>query len=261
MSAVAVIKPITKGVTKDVYDTVKESLFKDMKDATDWKTLINYSLFAIGFSVTGYFMYTNRSIIYSSIESMVCTKEERINRRMNEWLTSKKVDEDHRKFSYALIAGMSQESGLSKDCSINLLHFFKDNKQYFVSEITIFDICKCVVNRKDYFHHNWLLLACMCDIAGLSNNSFTITDPILFSAMDAIHELLKELPIDTSDQVIISITAVFATVYSRVNLGTTHYRLSLRPNVWDRIHLCIKSYPNFDKVGEFYHALQSQNTP
>ena len=90
MSAVAVIKPVTKAVTKDVYDTVKESLLKDVEDA-DWKTVRNYSLLAIGFSLSGYLMYRNRSRVYSSIESMVYTKEERINRRMKEWLTSKKV--------------------------------------------------------------------------------------------------------------------------------------------------------------------------
>jgi len=77
--SVAVIKPITKGVTKDVYDTVKESLSKDVKDA-DWKTVRNYSLLTIGFSVTGYLMYKYRSSIYSSIESMVYTKEERIHK-------------------------------------------------------------------------------------------------------------------------------------------------------------------------------------
>jgi len=124
MSAVAVIKPVTKAVTKDVYDTVKESLLKDVEDA-DWKTVRNYSLLSIGFSLSGYLMYRNRSRVYSSIESIVYTKEERINRRMNEWLTSKKVVDNHRRFCSLLIAEMSKESGLSEDCSVNLRIFLE----------------------------------------------------------------------------------------------------------------------------------------
>jgi hypothetical protein len=261
MSAVAVIKPVTKAVTKDVYDTVKESLLKDVKDA-DWKTVRNYSLLAIGFSLSGYLMYRNRSSVYSSIELMVYTKEERINRRMNEWLTSKKVVDNHRRFSSSLIAEMSKESGLSEDCSVNLRVFLESYKQYFGPEISIFDICKCVVNIKDYSLHNWLLLATMCNITGISNIPVIITDPILFSAMDVIHKLLKELPVDTSDQVIHCITIVFSSLYSRVNLGasTTLYRLFLPPIVWDRIDQYFKSNSHLDKVREFYHILQPQNT-
>jgi len=102
----------------------------------------------------------------------------------------------------------------------------------------------------------------MCNITGISNIPVIITDPILFSAMDAIHKLLKELPVDTSDQVIHCITVVFSSLYSRVNLGasTTLYRLFLPPIVWDRIDQYLKSNPHLDKVSEFYHILQPQNT-
>jgi hypothetical protein len=120
MSAVAVIKPVTKGVTKDVYDTVKESLWNDVKNA-DWKTVRNYSLLAIGFSLSGYLMYRNRSSVYSSIESMM-TKEKRIQRRMNEWLESIKGTEDYRKFIKALENELSKGSNdISKECLSDVL--------------------------------------------------------------------------------------------------------------------------------------------
>jgi len=198
MSEVKIIKPFIKVLTKDAYETVKESIFKDVKEV-DWAKIRNYTLLGIGFSFTAYLMYRNRLKIYSFIEYIRFSKEERINRRMNEWLRSKKDVEDHRRFSDALILEMSI-AGLSKDYAFHLGNFIESYKQYFGPEITIFDICKCVINSSgDYSHHNWLFIARLCMIADLSNFETRIKHPILFSAMDVIQKLLKDLPNETSE--------------------------------------------------------------
>lgn len=125
-AAVAVIKRIAKGIAKEVYDAFKENLLKD------WKTVKNYSLLAIGFSVSGYLMYRNRSGVYSSFKSMVYTKEERINRCMNEWMRSNKGDEDHRNFIKALTSEISESSNdVSKDFLSKVVAFIDKYREWF----------------------------------------------------------------------------------------------------------------------------------
>jgi hypothetical protein len=258
MSAVAVIKPITKGVTKDVYDTVKESMFKDVKDA-DWKTVRNYSLLTIGFSVTGYLMYKYRSSIYTSIESMVYTEEERIHRRMYEWNRSAKGVEDHKIFCQALIAEISTGSDLSMEFMNRLIAFLKESIESFGPHITILDFCKCVENRKDYSENVWYLLVLLSSMVDRNSSAPGISDPLLIPARDILHNFLRDLPVEATDNILLLLAEMYRFICLFVYNDPASYRVYFPEHVWDRIMAALDE-DEFREFNLFYHILRDNFT-
>jgi len=302
----------------------------------DWKTGRNYSLLAIGFSLSGYLMYRNRSSVYSSIESMVYTKEERINRRMKEWgksikgtedherfcmaLTneilegsndvskdcfSKKLTcmdeyrklfgygteitklyssieslvyikedrihrrmyewnrsakgvEDHKKFCQALIAEISTGSDLSGKFMIRLIGFLEENKELFGPHITIFDFCKCVENRKDYSADGWYLLTLLRSMVDINFSAPGISDPLLIPARDILHNFLKDLPAEATYNVLLHVAEMYRFICLYV-YNDASYRVSFPEHVWDRIMaaLDVVEFPEFNL---FYHILRDNFT-
>jgi hypothetical protein len=258
MSAVVVIKPITKGVTKDVYDTVKESLLKDVKDA-DWKTVRNYSLLAIGFSILGYLMYRNKSSVYSSIESMVYTKEERIHRRMVEWNRSAKGVEDHNRFCQALIAEISTRSDLSWEFMKSFINFLNVNKESFGPHITILDFCRCVENRKDYSENVWYLLLFMSTMVDENFLAQGMNDPLLISARDILHNILRDLPDEATDNKVCVIAQMYKFIFLYVYNDPASYRVYFPEPVWDRI-LAAFDNDEYQIMAQFYRHLRDNFT-
>ena len=238
-----------------MYDTVKESLFKDMKDA-DLKTVRNYSLLAIGFSVTGYLMYRNRSSIYSFIELMVYTKEERINRRMNEWHRSSRGVIDDMRFCQTLITEISTGSDLSLTITMILCEFLNANRESFGPHITIFDLCTCVQNRKDYSYHGWYLLNVLSGVVAPIAGPL-INDPLLISTRDIVHNFLRDLPAEATDNLLLQIAGLFKFILIYVYVDHASYRVYFPEPVWDRLMVVTNEFQS-DGMGAFYFLLREQ---
>jgi hypothetical protein len=164
--------------------------------------------------------------------------------------------EDHKKFCQALIAEISTGSDLSRDFMIRLIAFLKESKESFGPHITILDFCKCVENRKDYSMDGWYLLTLLSSMIAPSSAP-GISDPLLIPARDVLHNFLRDLPAEVTDDIFLHIAQMYRFICSYL-YDTALYRAYFPEHVWDRI-LAALDEDEFREFNLFYRILRAEN--